>query len=149
VKLASIFALCLFVQTVAAQDAKGVSWSVIDPFCGQVKSSDSKFPVSSATVKLYRAKAKHLPCCSAAERLDDVRTDKDGNFDLRKLTPGEYWFVITWGKTEVPVTLWFDGKHDFACDESYKNVIEVHPSTKTAEGLVVISNDSLAHAQTH
>ena len=144
----SIFALVFLVQATSATD-KGVSWAVIDPFCGQVRSTESAFPIRSAKVKLNRAKAKHLPCCGSAERLEDVSIDEKGNFDLRRLPTGQYWLLVTWEKTEVPVALWVGGKNHFACSEEYKNIIEVKPSTRTAERLVVTSTDSLAHAQTH
>jgi len=148
VRAISIFALVLLVQAMGTKD-KGVSWVVMDPFCGQVKSMESAFPIRSATVKLYRAKAKHLPCCESAERLKDVSIDENGNFDLRRLPPGQYWLMVVWGKTEVPVAVWVEGKKHFACSEEYKHIIEVKPSTRTAERLVVTSTDSLAHAQTH
>jgi hypothetical protein len=144
-----VFSLAVLFQFAMAED-KGVTWASIDPFCGQITSSEPReFPIKSAKIKLYRAKVKHVPCCQAAEQLEDVKIDKDGNFDLRKISPGQYWFIVSWKTTEVPVALWFDGKHDFACDERYKNVIEIKPSTKTVERLVMTSTDSLAHAQTH
>jgi len=148
VRAISIFALVLLAQAMSAKD-KGVSWALIDPFCGEVRSTESAYPIRSATVKLYRAKAKHVPCCDSAERLEDVYIDEKGNFDLRKLPAGQYWLLVVWEKTEVPVALWVEGRQHFACSEEYKNIIEVKPSTRTAERLVVASTDSLAHAQTH
>ena len=144
-----ILASGLALQLAAAED-KGVRWASIDPFCGQLKSAEADaFPIKTARIKLYRANAKHLPCCESSKALEDVRLDRDGHFDLRKLAPGQYWLVATWGETEVPVALWFDGKHDFACDERYMNVIEIKPSTKTAEVSVIASTNSTAHAQTN
>ncbi len=134
----ALFALVQFAQP---QD-KGVSWSEIDPFCGQIASTDSEdFPVAHATVSLYRAKAKHIQCCEAAEPVGDVKVDANGNFDLRKQLPGQYWFVVSWAKVSVPVPLWAPGKHKFACDEGYKNVIEVNPRTKSSERRILTSTN--------
>jgi hypothetical protein len=53
------------------------------------------------------------------------------------------------GKIEVPVALWYVGQDNFACSERYKHVIEIKPSAKTAERLIIITNNSLTNAQTH
>jgi len=147
VKLGLIFALALSPQLPTAEK-KGVSWAMVDPFCGQVTSAEPEaFPIKAAEIKLYRATAKHLPCCRYAKPLGNVRVDASGNFDLRKLSPGQYWLVASWGRTEVPVALWFEGKYHYACDERYKNVVEIKPSAKTAERTVIRSNDSLTNAK--
>jgi len=137
------FAIALFLLVQLAQSReKGVTWSEVDPFCGQVTSTDSKdFPVVLATVALYRAKAKHIPCCEAAEPVGEVKLDANGNFDLRKQLPGEYWFVVSWDKISVPVPLWVTGKHSFACSDGYKNVIAVNPRMKSSEKSVQISQN--------
>lgn len=147
--LGLVFVLALTLQ-LPTEEKKGVSWAMIDPFCGQVTSAEPEtFPIKVAEVKLYRATAKHLPCCGSAKPLGSVHVDASGNFDLRKLPPGQYWLVASWEKSEVPIALWYEGKHHFACDERYKNVIEIKPSAGTAERTVITSNDSLTNAQTH
>jgi hypothetical protein len=149
VRLGLIIGFVLSIQLAIAGE-KGVSWAMIDPFCGQVTSAEPKtFPMKAARIRLYRATAKHLPCCESAEPLGSVRVDAKGNFDLRKLSPGQYWLVTNWEKIEVPVALWYEGKHDFVCDERYTNVIEIKPSAKTVERSVIVSTNSLTHAQTH
>ncbi len=127
-----------------------MKWSTIHPFCGQLTSVEpSEFPINAATIKLYRAKTKHLACCDGAESLGNLRLNKKGNFDLRKLPPGQYWIIATWKEAEVPIALWSTGKYHFACDNSFNTVIEIKPSTKTVEVTVITSTDSLPHAQTH
>ena len=148
-KLKLTLFLALSVQLLYAED-KGLRWSTIDPFCGQVTSAEPEaFPIKSAILTLYRAKAKHLPCCESAEKIGTVQIDEGGNFDLRKIAPGHYWLIAAWAKTEVPIALWVEGKKRFACDERYKNIIAIRPSTKTAEGTVVVAVDELTHATTH
>jgi hypothetical protein len=149
VKLIDIFVLVLFLPLATAQE-HGVSWSSIDPFCGKLTSAEPEaFPIRAATVKLYRAKAKHLPCCDHAEPLGNVRIGAKGRFDLCKVPPGQYWLIATWNKTKVPVPLWFDGKYNFACDERFNQVIEIKPTAKSATITAITSSDSLTHAQTH
>jgi hypothetical protein len=105
-RLGLIIGLVLSVQLAIAGE-KGVSWTSIDPFCGQLTSAEPTiFPIKAAEIKLYRPTAKHLPCCASAEPLGSVREDPKGNFDLRKLSPGQYRLVAKWGKIEVPVALW-------------------------------------------
>jgi hypothetical protein len=126
--------MALFLQASTVKD-KGVSWSTVDPFCGRITSAESVFPVSAATVKLYRATAKHLPCCASALRLEDVKIDKAGNFDLRRLTPGQYWMVVAWGQTNVFVPIWADQKYNYACDDSSYTLIDLKPKAGTFEVL--------------
>ncbi len=148
-RLGLIIGLVLSVQLAIAGE-KGVSWTSIDPFCGQLTSAEPTiFPIKAAEIKLYRPTAKHLPCCASAEPLGSVRVDPKGNFDLRKLSPGQYRLVAKWGKIEVPVALWYVGQDNFACSERYKHVIEIKPGAKTAERLIIITNNSLTNAQTH
>jgi hypothetical protein len=149
VRAGAILAIVVLLRLAPAEE-KGVRWSTIDPFCGQLVSAEPReFPIKTATVRLYRAKAKHLPCCDQAEPLGTMHVDSKGNFDFRKASPGQYWLVATWEKAEVPVALWYDGKYQYACSENFKNVIEVRPTSKTAEVTVITSNDSLTHAQTN
>jgi hypothetical protein len=109
VSFTTIFALALLLQLGAAHE-EGVRWAMIDPFCGQLTSTQPElFSVRNATLKLYRAAAKHVPCCTTAELLGSLQIDANGNFDLRKLAPGQYWLIVRWKKTEVPVALWSDG----------------------------------------
>jgi hypothetical protein len=112
--------------------SKGVTWHSIDPFCGRLESTESKtFPLEKANVKLYRAKAKHLPCCEGAEPLGDAKLEKGGNFDLRELPSGEYWIVLS-------------------CDQNSYNSIELKPSAGTFEITMHTTNDqTTVHAQTH
>lgn len=80
-----LFVAILLAQSVATL-SKGVSWHSVDPFCGRFRSTEPKtFPIEKATIKLYRAKLKQLPCCENAETLGDVNLDKSGNFDLRRV----------------------------------------------------------------
>ena len=97
-RLGLIIGLVLSVQLAIAGE-KGVSWASIDPFCGQLTSAEPTiFPIKAAEIKLYRPTAKHLPCCASAEPLGSVRVDPKGNFDLRKLSPGQYRLVAKWEK---------------------------------------------------
>jgi hypothetical protein len=134
----------------ASATEKGISWSSIEPFCGQLTSAEPKeFPIKTAAITLYRAESKHLPCCDHAKSLGNVHIDSKGNFDLRKLPAGQYWLVVKWARVEVPVALWYEAKYQHACDETLKNVIEIKPSSKTAERTIITSNDSLDNAQTN
>ena len=148
-KVQLIVALGIASQIAMAQKT-GVSWSTIDPFCGQVTSAEPQaYPIKSGKFELYRATAKHLPCCGSAKSLGNVRIDQNGNFDLRNVSPGQYWLVARWGETAVPIALWYEGKHHPECDERFKNVIEIRPSNKTAERTIVSSNDTLTNAKTN
>jgi hypothetical protein len=120
-------------QSVASHPT-GVTWRLIAPFCGRFESEEAKaFPVESATIKLYRAKEKHLPCCQSAESLGDVKVDKDGNFDLRALPSGEYWIVSSWDRAQVSVPVWVNKKSSYACDKNSYTSIELTPSAGTFE----------------
>ena len=57
--------------------------------------------------------------------------------------------IVSWDSVEVPVALWFDAKHDLACDQQYRNIIKVEPSTKAADVSVVASTNAVNNAQTH
>jgi hypothetical protein len=145
-----IFVVLLMAQSVATP-SEGVSWHSVDPFCGRLQSTEPKtFPLDKATVKLYRAKFKHLPCCENAEPLGDVKLDKGGNFDMRKLPSGEYRIALSWDRTQVSVPIWSVKRYTYACDERSYTSIEVKPSTETFEILMHTTNDqSTVHAQTH
>ena len=148
-KLGPNFALMLLLPLAVAED-KGVSWTSIDPFCGQFTSAEPEtFPIAAATIKLYRAKAKHFPCCDHAEPLGNVPIDAKGRFDLRKLPAGQYWLIASWTRAEVPVPIWFDHKYTFACSEGFSHLIEIKPTTKTVTITAITSTDSLAHAKTN
>jgi hypothetical protein len=132
--------ICALLVPLATAETKGVSWTLIDPFCGQISSSEPEaYPIKTATIRLYRAKAKHLPCCGSAVRLADVPVKENGNFDLRELPAGQYWMVASWGDTEVHVALWADRKHNYACSDQFKNIIKINPRTGTAERTVITS----------
>jgi hypothetical protein len=129
-KLRVIFVLALTLQSAVAQQR--VRWNPIDPFCGQIVSTQpGTFSIKSAKVRFYRANTKSEVCCSSATLLGDLRMDANGNFDLRKLGPGQYWIDLIWSKTEVSVALWVLGKDDSACREGHRNIIDVNPSTKS------------------
>jgi hypothetical protein len=140
----------LMAQSVTAP-SKGVTWHSIDPFCGRLESTELKtFPLEKAKVKLYRAKAKHLPCCEGAEPLGNVKLEKGGNFNLRELPSGEYWIVLSWDQTQVSVPVWAVKRYTFACDQNSYNSIELKPSAGTFEITMHTTNDqTTVHAQTH
>jgi hypothetical protein len=149
VRLRVILGLIISTQFATAQQV-GVRWSTIDPFCGRVVSAHPEsFPITSASVRLYRATEKHLLCCASAKQIKEFRIDKTGNFDSRRLGPGQYWMIVGWRSVEVPVALWSDGKHDFACNENYRNIIKIDATEKTAEISIVDSTNALNDAQTH
>jgi hypothetical protein len=145
-----VFLAILIAQSVATP-SKGVTWHSVDPFCGRLESRESKtFPLEKANVKVYRARTKHLPCCEDAEPLGDVKLDKSGNFDLRKLPSGEYWIVLSWDNIQVSVPVWAVKKYTYACDQNSYSPIDLKPSAGTFEITMHTSTDqTTAHAQTH
>jgi hypothetical protein len=145
-----IFLAILVAQSVATP-AKGVAWRTIDPFCGKLQSSESKtFPLEKATAKLYRAKYTHLRCCEGAEPLGDVKFDRHGYFDLRKLPIGQYWIVSSWDEKRVPVPVWANKKCSYACDKNPYTSIELKPNAETFEiTMHTTNNQTTVNAQTH
>jgi len=143
-----ILALIISAQFGTAQQT-GVRWFTIDPFCGRIVSGrPQSFPITRASVKLYRATEKHKPCCASASRSTGFRSTK------REISTYERWHPDSLDdcqldSVEVPVALWFDAKHDLACDQQYRNIIKVEPSTKAADVSLVASTNAINNAQTH
>lgn len=110
----------LFVATVLASISplacSSVSWSVNREVCGQIQATDkgSSTILRNIDLQLYRSQTKHIPCCSKADRISDMRTDANGDFMSGSLQPGRYFIVVKDSdpKFVFPISLekQYDGK---------------------------------------
>jgi hypothetical protein len=73
-----------------------VPWAVSREVCGKMELIDkgSSTILGNANVELYRSRSLYIPCCSRADRIEDLRTDVNGNFRSGRLEPGTYFLVV-------------------------------------------------------
>jgi hypothetical protein len=92
-----------------AISCSSVPWAVSREVCGKIKliSSGSATILSNAELQLYRSKSKSAPCCLKADKIDDLRTDANGDFKAGRLEAGSYFVVVTNSNPEIafPVAL--------------------------------------------
>ena len=56
-------------------------------------------PLAHTRVRLFSPTAS-ADCCELITPVAEVTTARDGSFQFRKSTPGDYWLVATVGRTE-------------------------------------------------
>jgi hypothetical protein len=73
-----------------------VSWPVSHELCGQIQILDNqtKTILKNTDLILYRSNSKYSRCCAKAEKLGEMRTDDEGNFNSGKLQTGRYFVVV-------------------------------------------------------
>jgi hypothetical protein len=73
-----------------------VSWPVSRELCGRVEIVDNqtKTVLRNTDLTLYRSKSRYAACCAQAEKVADLRTDDDGDFNSGKLEAGRYFVDV-------------------------------------------------------
>jgi hypothetical protein len=78
------------------------------PEQGKAKSSDSEpKPVPHARVRLFSPTASG-DCCTLMTPLAEVLTGRDGTFQFKKMTPGDYLLVATFADTEYKLLVRYE-----------------------------------------
>jgi hypothetical protein len=133
----------LFVATVLgvspAISCSSVPWAVSREVCGKMKviGNGSATILSNADLQLYRSQSNSVPCCSKADKIDDMRTDANGNFKTGRLDAGPYFVVVKDSNPRMafPVAL----EKDYDGESCALNALfTFDPKTKKTEQTVTI-----------
>ena len=121
-----------------------VPWAVSREVCGKIEVLDkgSSTILRNAELELYRSRSKHVPCCSKADKIEDLRTDAGGNFRSGSLVQGRYFVVVRNSDPKIafPVSLEreYDGQ---TC--ALNAVFTFDRATRKTEQTVMLRVDSL------
>lgn len=115
--LASALLLGSLGFVIAAYSADTAEPVLVDGACGKLVSIDkvpekgtsNSFrqevkPFEHARVQLFSPTAS-ADCCVLMTPVAEVTSGRDGSFQFKKLTPGDYWLVATLGGTEYKLLI--------------------------------------------
>ena len=128
--LLQLFSLFLFAATAVAQQGNPIKETPLRRLCGKLAlvkcktikgvrtsyTTDEK-PVKAVALHLYE-KREDTSCCQGLATVEDVVTDRKGNFKFKNAQPGTYWIAATVREIEykLPVNFKPVKDADAACD---------------------------------
>jgi len=114
-------------------------WPVSREVCEKLEVIDkgSSIVRSNAELGLYRSQSKRVPCCSKADKVENMRTDENGNFRSGRLQPAPYFIVVSSSDPQIAFPLSLEKEYDGrAC--ALNSVFTFDRQTRKTEQTVMI-----------
>jgi hypothetical protein len=114
-----------------------VSWPVSRELCGQIQIIDeqTKTVLRNNDLALYRSKSKYAACCAQAEKVADLNTDDEGDFNSGKLRAGRY-FVVVKSSPEIAFPIFLE--RDSSGGNCGLNTVSFDRETRKTEQTVTV-----------
>jgi hypothetical protein len=113
VKLRFIQLLLGGTATLLTASCSRAEWLVTRELCGRIRvaGNQSQTVLKKTDLVLYRSRSKRIRCCSEADRIANIQTNADGQFDSDRLDAGRY-FVVVKNSPQIVFPVYLESSYD-------------------------------------